>query len=143
MSEATSEIVVLDASAAVRAVMDAMRQDPLLARLASAALVLAPALMRVETANALWKYGRAGVVSAADIRSRHDEILTLVHHFIDEQALFPEALQLAVDHDHPVYDAVYAVTTRRYAATLLTFDSRLQRLCSDARIRCEQPVTAG
>jgi predicted nucleic acid-binding protein len=84
-----STVVVLDASAAVRAVMDAAAQ-------------LAP-----------------------------------VHWSIDEQPLFPEALQLAADLDHPVYDAVYAVSARRHAATLLTFDRRLHALCAQAGIVCD------
>ncbi len=33
----------------------------------------------------------------------------LVHRFVDEHALFPECLQLAIDFNHLVYDAVYAV----------------------------------
>jgi predicted nucleic acid-binding protein len=132
-----STVIVLDASAAVRAVMDAAAQPVLLDRLAAAPVVLAPALMRVEAANALWKYWRAGVVDTAEAMVRHAEASSLVHRFIDEQALFPEALQLAADLDHPVYDAMYAVTARRHAATLLTFDRRLHALCARAQIGCE------
>ncbi len=132
-----STVVVLDASAAVRAVMDAAAQPSLLDRLAAAATVLAPTLMRVEAANALWKYQRAGVVDTPEVLARHAEASALVHRFVDEQTLFPESLQLAADLDHPVYDAVYAVTARRHAATLLTFDRRLYALCTRARIACE------
>jgi predicted nucleic acid-binding protein len=132
-----SAVVVLDASAAVRAVMDAAAQPALLDRLAAAPIVLAPTLMRVEAANALWKYRRAGVVDAAEVLVRHAEATALVHRFIDEQTLFPEALQLAADLDHPVYDALYAVSARRHAATLLTFDRRLHALCAQAGIVCD------
>jgi predicted nucleic acid-binding protein len=138
-----SAIVVLDASAAVRAVMDAAAQPALLDRLAAAALVLAPTLMRVEAANALWKYQRAGAIDASDARDRHAEACLLVHRFVDEQALFPEALQLASDLDHPVYDAIYAVTARRHAATLLSFDRRLHALCAGSRIDCDLLGAAG
>lgn len=132
-----SKVLVLDASAAVRAVMDAAAQPALLRQLASAALVLAPVLMRVEAANALWKYQRAGLISIAQAQDRHAEISLLVHRFVEEQTFFPEALQLAADFDHPVYDAVYAVTTRRHAATLLSFDRRLHALCQRAGIACD------
>lgn len=93
--------------------------------------------MRVDVANARWKYQRAGVIDAAEARDRHAEVCLLVHRFVDEQALFPETLQLAVDSGHPVYDAVYAVTARRNAATLLSFDCRLHQLCAGTRIACE------
>ncbi len=132
-----SSVIVLDASAAVRAVMDAAAQPALLNRLGSAALVVAPALMRIEAANALWKYQRAGVITLDEAHARYTEITVLVHRVIDEQALFPEALQLAADCAHPVYDAVYAVTARRHAASLLSFDRRLDGLCQRAGIRCE------
>lgn len=132
-----SSPLVLDASAAIRAVMDSAAQQSLLDRLAASPAVFAPALMRVEAANALWKYQRAGVIDAAQARERHAEVCLLVHRFVDEQDLFPEALQLAVDLEHPVYDAVYAVTARRNAATLLSFDQRLQALCQRAGIVCD------
>jgi predicted nucleic acid-binding protein len=132
-----SRVLVLDASAAVRAVMDAAAQPGLLGHLASAALVLAPELMRVEAANALWKYHRAGHISIAEAQDRHAEIVLLVHRFVEVQTLFPEALQLAADIDHPVYDAVYAVTARRQAATVLSFDRRLHALCQRAGIPCD------
>jgi predicted nucleic acid-binding protein len=85
----------------------------------------------------LWKYQRAGVIDAGQMRERHAEVCLLVHRFVDEQTLFPEALQLAADSDHPVYDAVYAVTARRHAATLLSFDRRLHQLCTRAQIACD------
>ena len=132
-----STVIVLDASAAIRAVMDPAAQPELLNRLANAAILLAPNLMRIEAANALWKYQKAGVIDASDARDRHAEVCLLVHRFVDEQALFPECLQLATDFNHPVYDAVYAVLARRHAARLLTFDRRLYSLCERVVIPCD------
>jgi predicted nucleic acid-binding protein len=129
--------VVLDASAAVRAVMDAAAQPALLERLDAAPLVLAPGLMRIEAANALWRYGRAGLIDPGEVLVRHAQAQSLVHRFIEEPTLFPEALHLACNLNHPVYDAVYAVTARRHAATLLSFDRRLHELCTRAGIACE------
>jgi predicted nucleic acid-binding protein len=127
---------VLDASAAMRAVMDPAAQPALLQHLADAPLIFAPALLRVECANALWKYKRSGAIDESGAFVRHIEAMSLVHRFVDDGTLFPEALQLAFDFEHPVYDAVYAVTARRHAATLLTFDRRLRDLCERARIDC-------
>jgi predicted nucleic acid-binding protein len=132
-----SAVIVLDASSAIRAVMDSAAQLELLDRLAKAAVVLAPNLMRVEAASALWKYQKAQVIDAAKARDRHAEVCLLVHRFVEEQTLFPESLQLAIDFNHPVYDAVYAVLARRHAATLLSFDRRLHSLCERANVQCE------
>jgi predicted nucleic acid-binding protein len=129
-----STVLVLDASAAVRAVMDAAAQPTLMDELASAAVVLAPGLLRVEAANALWKYHRAKIIDAPAARGRHAELCALVHRFLDEQPLVPEALQMAADLDRPVNGAVYAVVARRHAGVVLTFDRRLQWLCERAAI---------
>lgn len=129
--------MVLDGSAAVRAVMDPAAQPALLERIESAATVLAPALLRAEVGNALWKYVRVGVLVAADLPERHREAMALVHRFVDEAGLFPEALTVAVATDHPVYDILYALTARRHAGVLLTFDMRLHDLCRREHIDSE------
>lgn len=129
--------IVLDASAAVRAVMDAAAQPRLLDCIADAATVLAPTLFRAEVGNALWKYARAGVIEAQDLPARHGEAVSLVHLFVDDATLFPEALTLAAATDHPVHEALYALTARRHAASLLTFDRGLHSLCERERIGSE------
>lgn len=126
--------LTLDASAAVRVVMDAARQPAAIARLRDADVVYAPSLLRIETANALWKYLRAGHLDVAQARERHWETLDLVDIFVDEAELFPEALDLALRRGHPVYDCVYALVARRNAAAMLSFDARLKTLCAESDI---------
>lgn len=129
--------VVLDASAAVRAVMDPAGQPALLDRLSDAALIVAPTLVRAEVGNALWKYARSGLLEVVDLPERHGEAMSLVHRFIDEEDLFPEVLTVSATTGHPVYDMLYALTARRHAATLLTFDRRLHAICEREHITCE------
>lgn len=129
-------VVVVDASALLRAVMDSAAQSTLIDLLADAGEVMAPALLRAETANALWKYRRAGVLDTAQMLVRHSEGMSLVHRFLDDEALFPEALRVAADFDHPVHDALYVVSARRHAARLLTFDRRLHALSGKAQVDC-------
>jgi len=126
--------VVLDASAAVRAVMDAGAQPALLSRIGDAAAVIAPTLLRAEVGNALWKYTRIGVMAPSELPAGHREAMALIQLFVDDADLFPEALMLAAASDQPVYDALYALTAKRHAAVLLTFDRRLHGLCGSERI---------
>lgn len=126
--------LTLDASAAVRAVMDSAQQPCLLDALAETGVVYAPRLLITESANALWKYRRAGVLEADDALDRHTELTNLVDVFVDESELFPEALAMANRTDHPVYDCVYALLGRRYAAPLASFDRRLLTLCEQMDI---------
>lgn len=132
-----STTLLLDASAAVRAVMDPAAVPVLLQRLDEAALALAPVLMRVESANALWTYLRAGVIDRHEATVRLQQVLLLVHRFIDDAAQFPEALVWAAESGHSVYDALYALTPRRHAAPLLTCDRRLHAACGRSGIASE------
>jgi predicted nucleic acid-binding protein len=129
--------LTLDASAAVRAVMDSAQQPRLLDALAAASVVYAPRLIVAESANALWKYHRAGVIEAGEALARHAELMGLVDAPIDDGELFPEALAMANRHEHPVYDCVYALVSRRYAAPLASFDRRLLGLCERMDIDVE------
>jgi predicted nucleic acid-binding protein len=127
-------VVALDASAALRAVLDASGQPALIERIATASWIVAPSLLQAEVGNALWKYRRAGMLDAARAVERHAEAIGLVHRFTDDAELFPEALRLAVSNDQPVYDAMYLVTARRHAACLLTFDRRLHAQCARSQV---------
>ena len=60
--------------------------------------------------------------------------MALIQLFVDDADLFPEALMLAAASDHLVYDALYALTAKRHAVVLLTFDRRLHELCGSERI---------
>jgi predicted nucleic acid-binding protein len=120
--------LVLDASAALRVVLSPADHEVLLADIESASDLLAPQLFAVETANALWKYHRAGRLDGEAMRRRHVEVLSLVSLWIPDTTLFPEALALADRLDHPVYDCLYLVTARRFDAGLLTADQRLESL---------------
>lgn len=127
-------VVALDASAALRAVLDGSAQPALIDRIATASWIVAPSLLQAEVANALWKYCRSGLLDVARAVERHTEAVGLVHRFADDAALFPEALRLAVSNDQPVYDAMYLVSARRHAACLLTFDRRLHAQCARSQV---------
>lgn len=120
--------VVLDASAALRAVLSPADHLSVLAAIESASDVMAPQLFAAEMANALWKYERAGRLDGREIRRRHAETLALVSLWIPDTSLFPEALSLATRLGHPVYDCLYLIAARRFDARLLTSDRRLEAL---------------
>jgi predicted nucleic acid-binding protein len=117
--------LTIDASVAVRVVRDRVTHSAMLDRLSVADAVYAPSLFVVETANALWKYVKARHVSEADAVAMHQDASTLVDRSVESAELFPEALLLASQLRHPVYDALYLVTARRTGSTLLTYDKAL------------------
>jgi predicted nucleic acid-binding protein len=90
--------------------------------------VSAPELFACEVANALWKHTRAGDLDSDEVQVALEYSLELVDVLEPSVDLAPEALVTASAHDHPVYDALYAVLARRSGATVCTFDRRLTKL---------------
>ena len=117
-----SRRIVLDASAALHAVLPGPAAEPVLDALASAAVVLAPDLYCLEVANALWKYVGAGELEAEEAGGRLERALALVDALTPVAELAKESLVTAAEAGHPVYDCAYAVLARREGATVLTAD---------------------
>ncbi|MBB4301759.1 putative nucleic acid-binding protein [Rhodobium orientis] len=87
---------------------------------------LAPDLILAEVANGLWKYVRAGILTgslAQDILGALKDGYFLAEPVDD--ALAADALALAVDAGHPVYDCLYVALARRRKIPFLTADRRL------------------
>ncbi|MCC6589651.1 MAG: type II toxin-antitoxin system VapC family toxin [Bryobacterales bacterium] len=120
-------IVVLDASAAVRAAYDSddRKWESIII---DADLVLAPELFGAEVANAFWKYARAGLLSKEEAAARFRKALGLVDEFRTVSNFASEAFDLGVLLERPVYDLFYVVLARRESAKLLTADKGLANI---------------
>ena len=99
---------------------------------ASAALVesnqplVAPDIMPLEVANALWKKVRHGDVPAADLQPAVTRILASDITLVPTLTLLERAVRLAVEINHPVYDCVYLVLAEERGAPLASIDERLR-----------------
>lgn len=113
---------VLDASAAVRLVLNGEYASQLAAKLEDMAIVTTPDLFCSETANALLKYVRAGTLTLDLSITRWEQCLSLTDSLISGRSLASEALAAAARYQHSVYDMMYAVLARRSAATVITTD---------------------
>lgn len=123
-----SRRVVLDGSAATEAVVPRRNAGQVLDLVEGALQVSAPDLYAAEVANAIWKHTKGGDLDAEDAQTALESCLELIDVFEPTLDLAPEALATAVAHDHPVYDALYAVAARRGGATMCTLDGRLAQL---------------
>ena len=87
--------------------------------------LIAPDFILVELANAFWKNARLNRMPVDQL----DRAMEAAHRMFATQiatsALVDEALVLARQLDHPVYDCVYVVASRRIGAPLVTSDTRL------------------
>jgi predicted nucleic acid-binding protein len=131
-----SRHLVLDASAAIEAVLRRPRAGDVLRLLEEAVSVRAPDLFVAEAGNALWKHVRVGDLGAEDADDAIRCAIDLVDTFIPSQELVIEALATARAHDHPVYDALYAISARRSGAAVCTLDRRLVRLLGAMDVPC-------
>ena len=99
--------------------------------------LLAPDLLLVEVANALWKKTAARELSAGEA----DAALDLVRHsgadLRPTPPLIPMALELARRLGHSVYACVYLALAQREHATLVTADQRFLRQLSNRRVGAE------
>lgn len=87
--------------------------------------LLAPDIVTVEVANALWaKVGRGEIGQAASARA----VATLAAggqpQLRPSTPLVPRAFELARRLDHPVYDCLYLALAEQRDATLVTADKR-------------------
>ncbi|HEX4955307.1 MAG TPA: type II toxin-antitoxin system VapC family toxin [Thermoanaerobaculia bacterium] len=132
--------VVLDASAAVRVVLQGLWQPELSAFLAESPMVVAPGLLCAEVANSLWKYVRAGTLPAQEAQERLAEALALADTLVPDRILVEEALAAATQRNSPVYDLLYAVLARRHGATVVTADEPFARRLAAMEIACFCPA---
>ncbi len=134
--------VVLDASAAIEAVLPGPRAAQVLDLLEGCPLVLAPALYCSEVANTLWKYVRAGDLDPAEAVTLLETALGLADRAVSDQELAHEALAEAISSGHPVYDLLYVTLSRRFGCTLITLDRRLAGLAEGLGVPCWHPGAA-
>lgn len=124
--------IVLDASAAVSAVMD--DESNVIAILGRASEILAPSHYIAEVTSGLWKYVTLRGLQIEEAARRLEIALQMIVTYHDVKTLAKEVLREACARRHPVYDLYYAVLARRENAAILTFDRCLKQLCTTMRV---------
>ncbi len=119
--------LIVDASVALKWVVQEDGSDAALA-LRSRDLA-APALLRIETANALRTLAARQAITpnvALELFALLQSApVTVVDH---DDALENRALELAIELGHPVYDCLYLALAERMERALVTADARLQKV---------------
>ena len=96
--------------------------------------VLAPDLLLVEVANALWRKTTAREISAREADAAFDLVRRSGIDLRPAGPLLPRAMDLARRLDHPVYDCVYLALAEREKASFVTADQRLLRRLSARKL---------
>ena len=102
---------VVDASVAVKLLVDEPGSDAARELTASGEELHAPRLMASEVANALWRKARLGQIGRADAGAALAWMTEMPVRWNDDEAVSADAVRLALAH--PVYDCVYLALAHR------------------------------
>ena len=116
---------VVDASVAVKWVVPELLSEQADRLLDSDDRLIAPDLLLVEAANALWKKRCRREISAFEAARALSILGEGALIVFPAQPLLARALTFADRLDHPVYDCVYLALAERERATFVTADERL------------------
>jgi predicted nucleic acid-binding protein len=121
---------VVDASIAVKWVIPEVLSDKADQLRADDDEMLAPDLLLVEVANALWRKTASREISAAEAGRAFDLVSESGIDLRPTAPLLPRAMEVARQLSHPVYDCVYLVLAEREHVSFVTADRRLLRRTS-------------
>jgi predicted nucleic acid-binding protein len=121
---------VVDASIAVKWVIPEVLSDKADQLRADDDEMLAPDLLLVEVANALWRKTASREISAAEAGRAFDLVSESGIDLRPTAPLLPRAMEVARQLSHPVYDCVYLVLAEREHVSFVTADQRLLRRTS-------------
>jgi predicted nucleic acid-binding protein len=125
---------VIDAAIAVKFLFDEPGSPE--ARALQNDRLIAPDLLLVECANAIWKRVKRRELSAEEAAIKTAVLAQATIEFIPARDHLPAAVALAVRLDHAVYDCLYLAIAQTLAAPLVTVDKNFlnkAHLFSDLR----------
>lgn len=117
--------LVVDASVAVKWVLDEPASERAAALRDSDSDLIAPSLVRAEIGSALWRAALRGDITAPDAARALNLAVGHYARSILLAELADNALELAIELRHPIYDCFYLALAQRERCALITADRRL------------------
>lgn len=97
----------------------------------------APSIMIAEAANALVNHARAGTIERGQIAPMVAMIRRAVDTLVMDADLVPDATEIALAHNHKIYDCLYLALALRRREALATADRRLAALARTLSIETD------
>jgi predicted nucleic acid-binding protein len=120
--------VVVDASVALKWVLDEPASE------AAVALreheLIAPAWWLAEAANALWRHARIGEIDDDEAAAFLSELMNAPVASLPIEPHLEQALKLAIEIGHPVYDCIYLALALQHQTYVVTADRRFASAAS-------------
>jgi predicted nucleic acid-binding protein len=132
---ASRAALVIDASVAVKWVLEEPGSDWARALPATGAHLVAPNLLCTECGNVLWRMVRTKRIGASLLEGFWSVINAVPLALCDaDWGLNAAALRLSVRLDHPIYDCLYLAVALDRGAALATADQRFLRALRRAAV---------
>jgi len=125
----SGKTIIVDASVAVKWVCEEVGSDRAAALLHGYSLA-APVVWLIEAANAIWRRARRGELTPAEAHERVAALSTAPIRAVDPAELVPDAVTIACDLGHPVYDCLYLVAAMRQNGHIVTADRRFHAVAA-------------
>lgn len=97
--------------------------------------LIAPSLIVSEIGNAIWKRVVWGEISGGDAAVALGSAVNIMTRLIPLEELAQDALAIAAELKHPVYDCFYIALAQRESAALVTADKRLLAMAKKTKFR--------
>lgn len=127
-------MIVLDSCAAVEIARETDKGKALQSLILKGETVMSSELLYSELGSAFRKYVKMGAMEKEIALARMNVALGFVDVFVAQQENYIEAFHQSLVSNHSVYDMFYLTLARRNAATLVTFDKKLNDLCDELGI---------
>jgi predicted nucleic acid-binding protein len=125
--------LIVDASVAVKWYVDEPFSKEA-ASLLSRADLAAPSLIFAEVGNALWKRVRRGASSLAQSRAALSGLQHTLTGVEPIETLFRQAMDVATEFDHPIYDCFYIALAARQRVAIVTADERMAAVAEQSGV---------
>jgi predicted nucleic acid-binding protein len=117
--------LVVDASVAAKWILPEPDSAIAVALREQESELIAPSLIAAEIGNAVWKAARRGNIQPAEAVAGIQAALIWFESLIPIEELRVQALTLALELRHPIYDCFYLALAARERCPLITSDTRL------------------
>lgn len=126
--------LVVDASVAVKWILPEADSTVAAALRERDTELVAPSLITVEIGNAVWKAARRGNIQRTEALAGIEAALAWFESLFPIENLRAQALALAFDLGHPLYDCFYLALAQRRNAPLVTADEAMITAAQKAKI---------
>ena len=114
--------IVIDSSVALKWVLDETGSEAAITL--KDEVLIAPVFWLAEAANALWRHARLGQITADQALERYDQLTEAPVAAVPIEPHIRQALVLAVEIGHPLYDCLYLALALRHGTEVVTANRR-------------------